>query len=104
MLILSNVEYFKIAGVILSLIGTIILAIRVTKILSILSLTVKMMDLNLQISIERAKGNLAIPPIIMYGNATHIDNTEKTGTKLLITGFLLQILGGIFNILSLLST
>ncbi|MFI3218253.1 MAG: hypothetical protein QX189_03955 [Methylococcales bacterium] len=39
-------DYLKISGVVLSLIGTIILACRVTKILEALSIAVKTHDMN----------------------------------------------------------
>jgi hypothetical protein len=93
-------DYLKIAGVVLSLLGTIILAVRVTKILNVLSLAVKTHDLNFRIEAERANGT-PIPNIHMYGNDTHIDKVENLGTKLLVLGFALQIAGGVCNVLSL---
>jgi hypothetical protein len=93
-------DYLRIAGVILSLMGTIILAIRVTKMLNILSLAAKVCDINFRIEAERAKGT-PVPNIRMYGNTAHIEKMEKLGTTLLIFGFFLQIAGGVCNVLSL---
>ncbi len=96
-------ESLKIAGVVLSLTGTIILAVRVTKILSVLSTTVKTHDLNFAVEAARSEGRRDIPNIRMYGNHDNIAAAEKTGVKLLILGFLLQIAGGACTALSYVS-
>lgn len=95
-------EYLKVLGVMLSLAGTIILAVRVTKLLSVLSMTVKMHDLNFQVRAARASGDHSVPNIQMHGAYEHIDVAEKLGLKLLILGFALQIAGGACTALSLL--
>ena len=87
-------DYLKVLGVVLSLAGTIILAVRVTKLLDVLSMAVKMHDLNFQVTAERASGNLSVPNIQMHGASGHIDVAEKLGLKLLVLGFALQIAGG----------
>jgi hypothetical protein len=95
-------DYLKLLGVVLSLAGTIILAVRVTKLLSVLSMAVKMHDLNLQIRAARASGNLSVPNIQGHGASTYIDVAEKLGLKLLILGFAFQIAGGACTAVSLL--
>lgn len=88
-----SVELLKIAGIALSLAGTVILAIRVTKILSALSMAVKAHDLNLSIEAARADGRNDIPNIHIHGSLKNIEDTESAGLKLLILGFTLQIIG-----------
>lgn len=95
-------DYLKVLGVVLSLAGTIILAVRVTKLLSVLSMAVKMHDLNFQIMAKRTSGNYSIPNIQMYGAFRDIAVAEKLGLKLLILGFALQIAGGACTAVSLL--
>jgi hypothetical protein len=95
-----NIEVLKVAGVLLSLAGTVVLAIRVTKMLDVLTTSVKMFDLNMRIKAARASGNRSIPNIRMYGMDTHIDGVERQGTKLLVFGFALQIIGGVCTALS----
>ena len=89
----GNMDYFKLIGLFLSISGTLVLAIRVTKILQAISFAAKMHDLNFEIQAERARGSM-MPNIQTYGSAKHIDIAESTGTKLLILGFSLQIIGG----------
>jgi hypothetical protein len=90
-------DLLKMIGAGMSLIGTIILAVRVTKLLSTISLAVKSHDLNFSIQAERANGNSNLPNILMYGNSKHIEDAENLGVKLLVLGFSLQIFGGIFT-------
>lgn len=97
-----HIEYLKVAGVILSLAGTIILAVRVTKMLGILTMAAKMWDTNMQVEAARASGNREVPNIRMYGVTTHIEGVERLGTKLLVAGFGLQIIGGACTALSFL--
>lgn len=91
MLTITNL---KILGVLLGLAGTAILAIRVTKILSALSMAVEAHDLNFQIRAELAKGNRFTPPIQVVGSSTHVETAERVGVALLVIGFLFQIAGG----------
>lgn len=93
---------FKVLGIALSLGGTIILAARVTKILSALSMAVQMHDLNFQVRAERAQGNRMVPNIQMIGTSAHVTTAEETGVKLLVVGFALQIAGGLCNAAALL--
>lgn len=86
--------YLKIIGVVLSLVGTVILAIRVTQILSALSFAVRTHDLNFQIRGELARGNHLAPPVQIVGADTHVDAAERLGVKLLVLGFLFQVVGG----------
>jgi len=90
-------ELLRIVGVVLSLAGTLILAIRVTNILSALTLAVKTHDLNFSIQAARSEGRQDIPKIVMHGNHPRITEAEQLGTKLLILGFMLQIVGGILT-------
>ena len=95
-----EIEYLKAVGVILSLAGTIVLAFRVTKMLEILALAAKMIDTNMQVEAARAAGCHDVPNIRMYGSSSHIAGVERMGTKLLVVGFALQILGGTCTALS----
>lgn len=95
-----TIEYLKVAGVLLSLAGTIVLAIRVTQLLGVLATAVKMFDMNMQIEAARASGERSIPNIRMYGMTKHIEGVETLGTKLLVLGFMLQIVGGFCTALS----
>lgn len=92
----------KVLGIGLSLLGTIILAIRVTRIISALSMAVQAHDLNFQIRVERASGNRFAPPIQITGSSSHVENAEKSGITMLVLGFVLQISGGLCNAASLL--
>ena len=92
----------KILGIALGLVGTGILAVRVTKILSALSMAVRMHDLNFQVQAARAEGRRDVPHVQMVGSDAHVDAAEKAGTKLLVLGFFLQISGGICNGIALL--
>lgn len=94
-------DYWKIAGVVLSLAGTIVLAVRVTKLLSCISMAVKAHDLNFQIKAARASGRRDIPGVQIHGASAHINIAEKLGLKLLVVGFLLQIAGGACTIASI---
>lgn len=94
-------EKLRIAGVLLSLSGTIVLAYRVTTLLKMLALSVRMHDLNFKAQAIRATGDNSTPFMQVHGMDTHIEKTENSGTKLLIVGFGLQILGGGANVLAL---
>lgn len=98
-----GMETIQIIGIVFSLLGTLILAIRITKILNSISMAVKFHDLNFQIQAERAGGNWSIPNMRHYGSGKHIIEAEKFGTKLLILGFLFQIIGGICQAIVLLA-
>lgn len=39
----------------------------------------------------------------MYGNDKNIEKAENMGTKLLVLGFVLQIIGGLCNVLSIMT-
>lgn len=95
-------EILKIIGLVLSLIGTLILAYRITSILSAVSFAVQSHDLNFQIVARIASGDRTIQNIQMHGADTHVLKAEELGKKLLILGFALQIIGGICQVVSLL--
>lgn len=92
----------KIIGTALGLLGSAILAARITKILSELSMAVQMHDLNFQVQAARAEGRRDIPNIQMVGSGANVEAADKAGVKLLVLGFLLQIAGGICNVMALL--
>lgn len=93
-------EYLKIAGVLLSLIGTIILSIRVARLLSTVAMAVQMHDLNFKSKAIRASGDNSVPFIQVHHMGKHVKNAEYFGTNLLITGFVFQIAGGACTALS----
>jgi hypothetical protein len=95
-----HMEIIKIFGVILSLTGTIIIAIRATRLIEQLCLAVEAHDLNFRIEAATANGE-AIPNIRMYGTSTHVEKEKKFGTKLLVLGFGLQVAGGICQVIAL---
>lgn len=81
--------------------GTILVSLRVTKILKALSFAVEALDLNAQISAAIKRGE-AIPNIQMYGMHGQAIEAEKIGTRLLIAGFSMQVIGVAFNVMSFL--
>jgi hypothetical protein len=90
----------KILGLILGLSGTAILAFRITTILKALSMAVQMHDLNFQLRAARNEGRFDVPNVQMVGSSTHVETAEKTGRKLLILGFALQLAGGLCNVIA----
>lgn len=92
----------KIAGLACGLLGTILLAVRVTRILDMLVLTAKGHDLYFKSMAARAQGR-DVPVVALYGHDVHLDKVQEgTGTKLLVAGFALQIAGMAFNAAALL--
>lgn len=92
----------KIAGLACGLLGTILLALRVTRILDMLVLTAKSHDLYFKSMAARAQGR-DVPVIAMYGHDLHLDKVQQgSGTRLLIAGFALQIVGMGLNAAALL--
>jgi len=99
---ISEVDFntLKILSAVLMFVGTVLVSWRVTKILSALSTAVQMIDLNHQTKMERARGNLFMPNIQFVGTHKQVQNAEKQGVKLLITGFIMQIAGVSCNVMS----
>lgn len=92
----------KIAGLVVGLLGTTLLAVRVTRILDMLVLTAKAHDLYFRSKAARAQG-MDVPVVAMYGHDVHLDKVQNgSGMKLLIAGFALQIVGMGLNAAALL--
>jgi len=91
----------KIISAVSMFIGTLLVSWRVTNILNSLSNAVKVHDFNFEVMATRQDG-LDFPYIQLYGMNTQLDKAEKTGTKLLVAGFIMQIIGVVFNIASFL--
>ena len=91
-----SIESIKIIAAILSIVGSAILAYRVTGILSALSLVANAHEVNIQQIMPNQKGD-----IYNLGNSTeHVVKAKKTG--LLILGFSLFILSGVLQLVALL--
>lgn len=92
----------KIAGAVAGLIGTVLLAVRVTRILDMLVLVAKPQDLHVRAKAAQARGE-NVPVVAMYGFDKHLDQVQtKSGTKLLASGFALQVAGMALNVASFL--
>jgi len=90
-----NVEHIRIGASVLGIVGSGILAYRVTGILTALSLVAKVHDHNIQQLMPSYQGH-----IVNFGNTTaHVDNAQKSG--LLIAGFLLIIASGVLQFAAL---
>ena len=91
-----DIESIKIIAAILSIVGSGILAYRVTGILSALSLVANVHEINIQQLVPSQKGD-----IYNLGNSTaHVEKAQKT--KLLILGFVLIIMSGGLQLVALL--
>lgn len=91
-----SIESIKIIAAILSIVGSGILAYRVTGILSALSIVANAHELNIQQLMPNYQSD-----IYNLGNSTeHVKKAKKTG--LLILGFSLFILSGVLQLLALL--
>jgi hypothetical protein len=99
---MSILIYVKVIGIIFSLTGTVLIAIRVTKILRALTFAVEMLDNNHQIQTERKKAHHIMPNLNIVGIGASVLSAEKKVGKLLILGFILQIIGGICQAAALL--
>lgn len=90
-----TIETIKILAAISSIIGSIILAYRVTGILSALSLVAKCHEENIKQLMPNHNGD-----IHNLGNSTaHIEKAQKNG--LLITGFAFLIASGVLQLIAL---
>ena len=91
-----SIESIKIIAAILSIVGSGILAYRVTGILSALSLVANSHEINIQQLMPSHMSD-----IYNLGNSTeHVEKAQKTG--LLILGFSLFILSGVLQLVALL--
>jgi len=89
------IETIKILAAISSIIGSAILAYRVTGILSSLSLVANCHELNIQQLMPDYQGD-----IYNLGNSTaHVEKAQKKG--LLITGFVFLIASGVLQLVAL---
>lgn len=85
----------KILAAISSIVGSAILAYRVTGILSALSLVANCHELNIQQLMPNHQGD-----IHNFGNSTaHVEKAQKT--KFLITGFVFLIASGVLQLIAL---
>lgn len=90
-----TIETIKILAAISSIIGSVILAYRVTGILSALSLVASCHELNIQQLMPNYRGD-----IHNLGNSTaHVEKAQKKG--LLITGFVFLIASGVLQLIAL---
>ncbi len=91
-----GIETIKIIAAIFGIVGSGILAYRVTGILSALSLVPGCHEANIQQLMPNYQGD-----IHNLGNSTaHVEKAEKKG--LLITGFIFFILSGVLQLIALL--
>ncbi|MBY6205632.1 hypothetical protein [Halomonas denitrificans] len=91
-----TVETIKILAALSSIIGSIILAYRVTGILTAVSLVAECHELNIQQLMPNQTGDIQ-----NLGNSTaHIERAQKK--RLLITGFAFLIASGILQLVALL--
>ncbi|QIB34606.1 hypothetical protein [Ancylobacter pratisalsi] len=81
----------KALAAICSVIGSILLAIRVKGLLEALTFVAKMHESNIH---ELSSGNFTI--VIARGSTQHIENARRAG--LLMTGFVFLILSGLLNL------
>ena len=90
-----TIETIKILGAISSIIGSVILAYRVTGILSALSLVANCHEVNIQQLMPTHTGD-----IHNLGNSTaHVEKAQKK--TLLITGFVFLIISGVLQLIAL---
>jgi len=90
-----SVESIRIIGSVLSIVGSGILAFRVTGILSALSVVANAHEINIQQLMPTHKSD-----IINLGNSTaHVEKAQKNG--LLIVGFILIISSGALQLIAL---
>jgi len=90
-----SIETIKILAAVSSIIGSVILAYRVTGILSALSLVANCHELNIQQLMPNHRGD-----INNLGNSTaHVGKAQKKG--LLITGFAFLITSGVLQLIAL---
>ena len=90
-----TIETIKILGAISSIIGSVILACRVTGILSALSLVANCHEVNIQQLMPNHTGD-----VHNLGNSTaHVEKAQKKA--LLITGFVFLIASGVLQLIAL---
>lgn len=91
-----NIEIIKIISALFSIIGSAILAYRVTGILKALSLVAGCHDQNIKQLMPDNHENI----IYLDNSTAHIERAQKNG--LLITGFIFIILSGVMQLFGLL--
>lgn len=94
-----NSDTLKIVSAVFMFVGTALVSWRVTVILNAHSFAIEVIDLNEKIRIEKMRGS-KIPYIHMYGVSGQVKKAERIGTRLLVSGFFMQIIGIAFNMLS----
>lgn len=90
------VESVKILAAICSIVGSVILAYRVTGILSALSLVANCHELNIQQLMPDHRGDIHN----LANSNKHVENSQKKG--LLVTGFAFFIASGVLQLMALL--
>lgn len=96
---IADADTLKVLSAIFMFAGTVLVSWRVTTILEAHSLAIEALDLNEQIQQEIRLGR-KIPNIRMYGMHGQVKKAEKVGIRLLICGFLMQIIGVACNVMS----
>jgi hypothetical protein len=85
-----NAIDIKIAAVACSLVGTLLLAVRVKRILTALSLVARVHEKNFE---QAANTN----QIVFTGSTKHLKRAEEAGLTLLVIGFILLVLAAVLN-------
>lgn len=91
-----TIEQIKIIAAIFSIVGSGILAFRVTGILSALSLVAKVHEINIQ---QLMPDNQACNVYNLDNSTAHVEKAQKKG--LLITGFVCIVLSGVLQLIAL---
>jgi hypothetical protein len=96
-----NPQSLKICGIALNVLGTIILAFRVTKILDAVRSVLTCHEANIQQLMEEATGTNQ-DHIINFANSTaQLEKARKLGAKLLVLAFCMIVVGNILAALAL---
>ena len=94
-----TIEQIKIIAAIFSIVGSGILAVRVTGILSALSLIAKVHEINIQ---QLMPDNQTSDVYNLDNSTEHIEKAQKKG--FLITGFVCSVLSGVLQLIALLKS
>lgn len=97
--LIIEVDTLKILSAVFMFYGTVLVSWRVTAILKALSFAVEILDLNEQIRIAKERGE-TIKNLRMTGAHENVRKVEIKGAKLLVAGFLMQIIGVSCNVMS----
>ncbi len=92
-----SIDALKILSAVFMFVGTVLVSWRVTDILKAHSFAIETLDLNEQVRQARKKG-YDVPNIQTYGMSTRVVKAEKFGRKLLVAGFIMQVIGVACNV------